>query len=158
MLLPDIRKAARKLNKRLRTRGEKNGDSAMPHLPTSATDEELISFIDRWAALMELEDYEQAYAFTGHFPEMEWSPALMRYAIKEYGECHPEQKVTLHGQPTDITQRKDVSRWPRTERGELGEIWYDLNIDGYVSDLTAIFRIVENDSGLEIKLFTIHVM
>jgi hypothetical protein len=89
---------------------------------------------------------------------MEWSPVLMRYAIKAYGDGHPEQKVTLHGKATDITHRKDVSRWPRNKRGEIGEIWYDLNIDGYVSDLTATFGIVEHALGLEIKLNSIHVM
>jgi hypothetical protein len=130
----------------------------MTHLPTTATDEELISFIDQWAALMELEDYEQAYTFTGHFPDIEWSAALMRDAIKAYGHSRPEQKVTLHGKPTDITQRKEVSRWSANERGEIGEIWYDLNIDGYVSDLTATFRIIDHDAGLEVKLNDIHVM
>lgn len=130
----------------------------MTHLPITATDEELILFIDLWAALMELEDYEQAYAFTGHIPEMGWSSALMRDVVKAYGDRDPQQKVTLHGKPTDITQRKDVTRWPRNDQGEIGEIWYDLNIDGYVSDLTATFSIVAHDAGLEIQLNDIHVM
>lgn len=130
----------------------------MTHLPTTATDEELILFIDRWAALMELEDYEQAYASTGHIPEMGWSPVLMRDVVRDYGDCEPNQKITLHGKPTDITQRKRVSRWARNDYGEIGEIWYDLNIDGYVSDLTATFRIVEHEAGLEVKLNDIHVM
>ena len=98
----------------------------MTHLPITATDEELILFIDRWAELMEREDYEQAYAFTGHIPEMGWSAALMRDVVKAYGDREPEQKVTLHGAPTDITQRKSVTRWPRNDKGEIGEIWYDL--------------------------------
>lgn len=67
----------------------------MTHLPTTATDEELVLFIDRWAALMELEDYEQAYASTGHIPEMGWSPVLMRDVVRDYGDCAPNQKVTL---------------------------------------------------------------
>jgi hypothetical protein len=130
----------------------------MIHLPKTATDEELISFVDQWAALMELEDYERAHAFTGHYPEQGWSPSLMRDVIKAYGDCHPEQKVTLPGKPTDTTQRKSVSRWSLNKRHEIGEIWYDLNIDGYVSDLTATFGIIEHDAGLEIKLNDIHVM
>jgi hypothetical protein len=130
----------------------------MEFLPLSATDDQLIGFVDRWASLMELEDYEAAFAFTGHVPEMKWSPTLVRQVIKAYDRCDPAQKVTLHGEPTDIAQRKDVTRWSRHKRGEVGEIWYDLNIDGFVSDLTATFDIVETDAGLEIKLNDIHVM
>ena len=130
----------------------------MTYLPITATDEELILLIDRWAALMELEDYEQAYACTGHVPEMGWSPALLRDVVKAYGVSKPDQRITLHGKPTDITQRKEVSRWSRNDRGEIGEIWYDLNIDGYVSDLTATFTILERDARLEIELNEIHVM
>jgi hypothetical protein len=107
---------------------------------------------------MELEDYEQAYASTGHIPEMGWSPVLMRDVVMDYGDCEPNQKVTLHGKPTDITQRKRVSRWAHNDYGEIGAIWYDLNIDGYVSDLTATFRIVEHEAGLEVTLNDIHVM
>jgi len=50
--------------------------AVMTHLPRTATDEELISFVDQWAALMQFEEYEQAYTFTGHFLEMGWSAFL----------------------------------------------------------------------------------
>ena len=45
-----------------------------------------------------------------------------------------------------------------TEPGSLGEIWYDLNIDGYVSDLTATFAIHGSSDGLTVALNDIHVM
>jgi hypothetical protein len=130
----------------------------MELLPLSATDAQLIEFADRWAALMEQEDYEAAFALTGHIPEMKWSPALVCQVIKAYDRRDPAQRVTLYGEPTDITQVKDVTRWPRNKRGEVAEIWYGLNIDGFASDLTATFVVVENDAGLEIKLNDIHVM
>jgi hypothetical protein len=130
----------------------------MELLPLSATDEELIQFADKWAALMEEESYAEAFSFTGHVPEMKWSPTLVRQVVKAYDRCDPAQRVTLHGEATDITQRKEVSRWPRNKRGEIGEIWYDLNIDGLASDLTATFCVVETVSGLEVKLNDIHVM
>ena len=41
----------------------------MVPLPATITDEELIAFVDRWAALLEQEDYEAACAFTDHIPE-----------------------------------------------------------------------------------------
>jgi hypothetical protein len=40
----------------------------------------------------------------------------------------------------------------------VGEIWYDLNIDGVVSDLTATFRVVRVPGGLVMRLNDLHVM
>ncbi len=111
----------------------------MKHLPHNSTDDELIAYADRWAALMESEDYVAAFGFTAHIPEMKWTPQLIREAVKAYGDADPSQKVTLHGKPTDITQRKNVDRWPKNSHGAVGELWYDLNIDGLASDLTATF-------------------
>lgn len=130
----------------------------MAHLSKSATDEELIHFIDQWATLMEREDYQAVFAFTGHIPEMKWTAELIGEVVKAYGDGEPTQKVTVVGNPTDIEQRKTVSRWKRNGYGEIAEIWYDLNIDGLASDLTATFRVVEGPDGFTIKLNDIHVM
>lgn len=134
------------------------GTTNMGLLPLDASDDEVIAFVDRWSALLEAEDYAAAYAMTGHDSAMKWTPELVREAIKAYGEAVPTQKVTLHGQPTDITQRKNVTRWETNHTGTVGEIWYDLNIDGFVSDLTATFYLVPRDDGLELELNDIHVM
>jgi len=107
---------------------------------------------------METEDYDAAFSFTEHIPDMEWTPALMRDVVKAYGDAEATQRVTLNGKPTDIAQRKNVDRWPKNEHGAVGEIWYDLNIDGVVSDLTATFVIFDADDGLNIALNDIHVM
>jgi len=40
----------------------------------------------------------------------------------------------------------------------IGDIWYDLNIDGYASDLTATFFIQKRTDGLVLVLNDIHVM
>jgi len=130
----------------------------MAHLPKSATDEDLIRFADQWAMLMEAEDYKAAFAFTAHVPEMNWTADLIREVVKAYGDGKPSQKVTLVGKPTDVSQRKEVTRWKRNEYGVVGEIWYDLNIDGFASDLTATFHICEDHDGLTIKLNDIRVM
>jgi hypothetical protein len=130
----------------------------MQPLPHDSSDADLIAFVDRWAAFLEAEDYDAAYRFTDHIPEMKWTPSLMRDVIKGYGDALPYQKVSVLGQPTDITQHKEVSRWRCNALNESGEIWYDLNIDGLVSDLTATFRLQETDDGLVIRLNDIHVM
>jgi hypothetical protein len=130
----------------------------MRPLPASASDEDLVRFIDGWAALMEREDYAAAFAYTNHLPVMRWTPDLIREVVKGYDEARPEQRVTVAGVPSDVTQRKEVTRWTRNRYGESGEIWYDLNIDGVASDLTATFRIVESRNGITIYLNDIHVM
>jgi hypothetical protein len=130
----------------------------MEILPNDATDRDLIDCADRWAALLEAESYDEAFALTAHDPRQGWSAELVRRAIKSYGDATEDQRVTLLGQPTDITQRKDVDRWFVPGRDSTGEVWYDLNIDGLVSDLTATFDIVPVDSGLVLRLRDIHVM
>ena len=63
------------------------------------------------------------------------------------------------GEPTDITQRKEVDRWqPPRGSGVVGEIWYDLNIDGFVTDLTATFDLFDTPAGITVRLNDIHVM
>jgi hypothetical protein len=127
-------------------------------LPTSATDLQIISLIDRWVAYLEREDYVSAYGLTEHNPDMGWSPELMRELIKAYGDQAPAQKVTLYGKATDRVQRKEVNRFADIRDGRLGYVWYDLNIDGYRSDLTATFDIRVSGSVLTVTLDDIHVM
>ena len=130
----------------------------MKPLPSNSSDEALIAYIDRWAALLEKEEYDAAFATTDSEPEMRWTADLIRQVIKAYGDCSPSQRVTLEGKPTDISQRKMVSRWPKNRGGYIGQIWYDLNIDGLASDLTATFGIVAVDHGLILRLNDVHVM
>ncbi len=130
----------------------------MTPLPSTASDDDLIAFVDRWASLLEREAYAEAYQLTDHDPSMRWTPELIRNVIKSYGEASPTQRVTLAGKPTDIAQRKEVTHWPQNRPKGIGEVWYDLNIDGYASDLTATFRIVSTPAGLILRLNDIHVM
>lgn len=131
----------------------------MELLSDTSTDADWIAFVDRWAALMEREDYEAAYAFTEHDRHQGWTPDLLRQVIKNYGDARADQRVTVVGVPSDVHQRKSVDRWDTNRTGEvIGEIWYDLNIDGVASDLTATFRVVRVPGGLAVRLNDIHVM
>ena len=130
----------------------------MEPLPETATDADLIAFVDLWAALMEREDYAAAYAFTEHDQYQGWTPDLIRQVVKSYGDAREDQRVTVAGMPSDITQRKKVSRWDENRYGVVGEVWYDVNIDGVASDLTATFGIVRAPGGLILRLSDIHVM
>ena len=127
-------------------------------LPSDVTDEELIAFIDGWAALLERENYIAAFAYTGHVREMRWSPGLLRRAIKDYGERRPDQAVTVHRGPAHHPQRKTVNHWSKVSENGLGDVLYDLNIDGSASNLTAIFDIVEKQDGVLLRLNDIRVI
>jgi hypothetical protein len=119
----------------------------MTPLLATVTDEELIAYIDRWAALLEREDYEAAFEFTDHM-DTGWDPEGIEEVIKSYDEADPKQKVTVEGVPTYTPQRKEVDRWPDANPyGFFGEIWYDLNIDGKTSDMTATFALKRTDDG-----------
>ena len=107
---------------------------------------------------MEVEDYGAAFAYTEHVLEMRWTPELICKVIKSYGDASPSQKVTVLGKPTDIRQRKEVIRWEPNALGEIGEVWYDLNIDGLASDLTATFCLEATPEGVIVRLNDIHVM
>jgi hypothetical protein len=130
----------------------------MAPLPETTTDADFIAFVDQWVVLMERQDYAAAYALTGHDSYQGWTPVLMRQVVKSCADAREDQRVTLAGVPTDITQRKEVTRWPENKYGVVGEVWYDLNIDGVVSDLTATFDIVRTAGGLVVRLGEIHVM
>ena len=130
----------------------------MRPLPSNTADADLISFVDQWAALLEAEAYEAAFAHTAHLAETGWTSALLQAVIKGYGEARANQIVTLHGEPTDITQRKYVNWHEPNQRRFIGAIWYDLNIDGYASDLTATFDLQATSAGILVCLDDIHVM
>lgn len=130
----------------------------MNPLPRTSSDKELVEVVHRWVQLLEAEKYDEAFAFTEHIENSGWNPSFIKRFIQGYGEAEPGQKVTLEGQPTDISQRIEVTRWDENSYGEIGEIWYDLNINGFASDITATFRVCSVPGGLVLKLNDIHVM
>ena len=131
---------------------------AMKLLPADVSDEIALALVDEWASLLEQEKYETAFALTDHVPEMRWTPELVEEVVKNYGDALETQRVTLLGEPTDVTQRKEVDRWEPSRDGCFGEIWYDLNIDGYATDLTATFHLFATPDGVSVRLNEIHVM
>lgn len=133
----------------------------------TATDGEIIASIDGWVRLLEDERYFDACASVDAPPGGSWKPELIRSLIKDGWDDAPKDHiVTLAGVPRrhDIngrvfvrTQRKDVNRFEPNDGGEVAEIWYDLNVDGVVSDLTATFRLVRVQPGLKLRLYDICV-
>jgi hypothetical protein len=142
-------------------------------LAANATDEDIIGLIDQWVILLEQEKYEEAYLYLD--TETFWSAELIRDIIKSYGD-EMDNKVTLHNNGTAMDgagnveaakQRKEVvgySKQRTIEEGidwfdeNRGEVWYDLNINGLVSDLTATFDLERRSGRIHIVLQDIHVM
>lgn len=127
-------------------------------LPEDASDAAIIAEVDRWAALLEAEQYQAAFDATEHDEAMGWTPGLMRQVITQYGDAEAGQKVTVEGKPTDIAQRKNIRRFSRNKHGFVGHVSYDLNISGFASDLTATFGVRAVPGGLVLVLDDIHVM
>jgi hypothetical protein len=125
----------------------------MNTFPEDVTDAELIAFVDRWVALLEREDYVAAHGLIPTDRDSRWTPERIRWAIDGSG-----RRVTVAGESREFAQRKEVDRWEDPGTGEVGEVWYDLNLDGVVSDLTARFRIVITPGGLMVRFHDIGVM
>ncbi len=130
----------------------------MKPLPRASSDEQLLEVVHHWVRLLESEKYDEAFAFTDHVENSGWTPDFIKQFIEGYGDAEPGQKVTFDGRPTDISQRIEVTRWNENAFGEIGEVWYDLNINGLASDITATFRICAVPGGLVLRLNDVHVM
>lgn len=139
----------------------------MSHLPKDASDEAILAFVDQWVALLEAEKYDEAFAFTKHWPSasVEWlRNAMVFYADdraatldSKYGAPNAKRGVTLHGQATFKNQEKEVTRFQGNAHEIVGHVWYDLNFNGFVSDVTATFNIHDDGQGLTVTLEDIYV-
>jgi hypothetical protein len=129
----------------------------MTPLPLTATDAELLAYLDQWAALLERGDYDAAFAHTDHLPEFGWSAALIHETISWFGPHDPNRRVTVAGGPTTRTEWRVVSRWPEPVNGTVADVWYGLNVDGRATDLTAVFLVGSSPDGLRLYLQDISV-
>ena len=129
-------------------------------LPETATDADIIAAVEDWLRLLERGDYDTAAAEIDSPPGGMWTPERLRH-------CVNYRRVTLTGVSRDRVvggrvlvdvQRKEVERSAESnDGGELHEVWYDLCIDGFNSDLTATFRLVRVSQGLMLRLYDICV-
>jgi len=137
-------------------------------VPESATDAEIISAVEDWLRLLEQEDYGAAAAAIDSPPGGVWTAELLQSCVNHHGfGRRTHYRVTLTGvsREEDIggrkfvpTQLREVDRSPEpNDGGELHEVWYDLYLDGELSDLTATFRLVRVPQGLALRLYDICV-
>jgi len=141
----------------------------MAHFPYDVSNDDIVAFVDEWVKLLEAEDYDQAFRFTAHAKGSTLTPTSFRDHVlqqaelnascfdDDYGELPSSHRVTLDGKPTPMAQVKEVERWATNARGLAGSVWYNLNFDGFASEYTALFDIVDDGNGLTLALVDIGV-
>jgi hypothetical protein len=138
-------------------------------LPIDATDDAILSVVRKWVAALAAGDFETAYAMTAHDPYYRWTPERIREVIAGYGLPEPAPDGIVHrvtpmetAEQDDVRPVHEVVRWKgprRTEGGRdaIGEVRFDLPLDGAWSDLTATFEIQRGADDIVLVLNEIHV-
>ncbi len=130
----------------------------MQILPSHSSDQQLLEIVHEWVRLLEADKYGEAFSLIAPMPDTGWTPDFLKEFVAGYGDEEPGKHVTLEGKSTDISQRIKVTRWAQNSSSEIGEVWYDLNINGFATDITATFSIFVVSDGMVLKLNDVHVM
>lgn len=100
---------------------------------------------------------------TAHEAYYEWTPKLVREVIEGYGLPDPRPegpyKITpLKSAGGELSPRHEVERFDSpTPAGDIGEVWFDLPLNGEWSDLTATFAVYPLEDKIVLALNEIHV-
>lgn len=136
----------------------------MTVFPNDPSSEALLAFLEAWVERLEDDDYEGAFEMTFVPEDAYWTPDLMRRVISNYGTIDDREdghrfKVSFpRNFHSGNVGQFDVLRFEGNPPENLGEVIYDLPLDGNWSDVTAIFRIVRRDDGVVLQLKDIHVL
>jgi hypothetical protein len=139
-------------------------------LALEASTAEILKAVEGWVNLLEQEDYERAYAYTEQDEQYQWTPDLIQSVIYSYGF----QVLHSHDEFYRITPVNTDSAGNRSPRQEvdfyqeplleeakeaaiIGQVWYDLPLNGEWSDLTATFKVVRRETYLTLELAEIRV-
>jgi hypothetical protein len=139
-------------------------------LALDATPTEILIAVEAWVKLLEQEDYPKAYVYTEHDEYYQWTPDLIKEVIYGYGlpEPHPSGEVfkvtaveaasTEDRKPSqEVNYNEEPLPYQEKEAEIIGQVWYDLPLNGEWSDLTATFQIVKREAYLTLELAEIHV-
>jgi hypothetical protein len=137
-------------------------------LRADASDEELLAVACRWVDLLAEQDYAAAMELTAHDDYYGWTPDLIRSVIEGYGFPEPHPRGPFRVTPlAEARGRREparrVKRWarpllrPDRSAVALGDVLFDLPLNGEWSDLTATFQIQLRPEGTVLVLNEIHV-
>lgn len=130
----------------------------MKLIPKSASDDDILSIVREWTALLAQDDYEGAFKITRHDDYYQWTPELISTVIKNYGSIEPLedghvcQVTPIESATGDNSPRHEVDR-----TCDPWKVWFDLPLDGEWSDLTATFSVFQDDVSLGLVLNEIHI-
>jgi len=139
----------------------------MSSLPRESEAEELLGLVRQWVDKLAADRYEQAFELIPGEVD-HWTPALARKVVSNYGSPEPREdgrtfRVTpvKEAQIRDSQPRHEVTFYDRNSKrdgAKIGDVHFDLPLDGYWSDLTALFSIWKNNEIVILKLEDIHVL
>jgi len=136
-------------------------------LSDNASDAEVLAVVRRWVDLLADGNYLQAHALLNHVEaERNWPADLVEELIHSY-ELGPavDSAGVSHvtriddARVVDVNPRPSVSRFKNSGRPTvIGDVHFDLPINGVWSDLTAIFFLRKVAGGIALEIFDIHVL
>ena len=127
---------------------------------------EILELVRKWVAALASDDYAEAYRMTAHDPYWQWTPELMRKTVAGCGLPEPCADGVIHRVTSPEAAKGERARAAVTKYEEpridangqiVGEVHFELPLDGDWSDLTARFEILVNEDGLNLVLNEIHV-
>ncbi len=146
----------------------------MPLKIYPATSIEIEKAVLYWIELLAEEKYTEAYDLTLHDPYYQWSPTDIENVINGYGLPYeaPDKKFKVtppllaafdsNSNPyKDIVFYEDSTIKPHRLHNEMmvmGDICYNLPLNGEWSDLSALFKILKKDDFVMLELNDIHVL
>jgi hypothetical protein len=139
----------------------------MVTLPANASEADILAVVHRWVDLLAQGEYAQAQSLLRRDgAERQWPAEVVALSIASYGppptvDAGEESRVTpvSEARVADVQPRASVSRRGKSGRPEVvGDVPFDLPINGVWSDLTAIFFLRQIPGGIALKPFDIHVL
>src|SRR5262249_55871439 len=138
-------------------------------LPVSSTAADILALVEQFVDNLATRDYGVAHSLlrqSQHYAY--WTPALIEEVISSYGPPTGESDVE-RSQVTARSSAREAGYSPCREvtfyeepstlrDASIGDVHYDLPINGVWSDLTAIFGIHRDEAGVTLELEDIHVL
>ena len=130
------------------------------------SDEAVLTAVEEWIELLAGGRYQEAFERLDPNGPYEWSPELIRDTAAGYGDPFGHTNDGVSHRVTSVATAeasttppyRDVEWRDKPIRGFIGVVHHDVPLDGVWSDLTAIFLLREQTSGITLVLDQLHVL